>query len=280
VVADAEITRRSITFMERQSQAKKPFFAYATLTQPHLPTLPNPAFAGKTGNGDWADMLAEMDHNVGQMLDAVERLGIRGNTIVIFASDNGPEFIKPWDGWAGPWRGQYFTALEGGIRVPFLIRWPGKVPAGRVSDEIVHAVDLFPTLASIAGATVPKDRPIDGVDQSNFFLGKTDKSSREGILIWCADRLQAVKWRNYKVHFYQQETMVSPPVKLGVPKLFNLYTNPTEDDAKPTVESWIVGPVLKMVAAFEESVKEHPLIPMGTPDPYTPPAAKVGGTKP
>jgi arylsulfatase A-like enzyme len=124
VAADAEITRRSITFMERQSQAKKPFFAYATLTQPHLPTLPNPAFAGKTGNGDWADMLAEMDHNVGQMLDAVDRLGIRDNTIVIFASDNGPEFIKPWDGWAGPWRGQYFTAWEGGIRVPFTFLWP------------------------------------------------------------------------------------------------------------------------------------------------------------
>jgi arylsulfatase A-like enzyme len=89
---DAEITRRSIAFMERQTQARKPFFAYATLTQPHLPTLPNPAFAGKTGNGDWADMLAEMDHNVGQMLDAVDRLGLRDNTIVILASDNGPEF--------------------------------------------------------------------------------------------------------------------------------------------------------------------------------------------
>jgi arylsulfatase A-like enzyme len=106
---DAEITRRTVTFMERQAQAKKPFFAYATITQPHLPTLPNPAFAGKTGNGDWADMLAEMDHNVGQMLDAVERLGIRDDTIVIFASDNGPEFIRPWDGWAGPWRGQTKT---------------------------------------------------------------------------------------------------------------------------------------------------------------------------
>jgi arylsulfatase A-like enzyme len=80
-------------------------------------------------------MLAEMDHNVGQMLDAVDRLGIRDNTIVIFASDKGPELIKPWDGWAGPWRGQYFTAWEGGIRVPFMFRWPGKVPAGRVSDE-------------------------------------------------------------------------------------------------------------------------------------------------
>jgi arylsulfatase A-like enzyme len=162
---DAEITRRTVAFMERQTQAKKPFFAYATITQPHLPTLPNPAFVGKTGNGDWADMLAEMDHNVGQMLAAVDRLGIRDNTIVIFASDNGPEFIGPWDAWSGPWRGQYFTAWEGGIRVPFMIRWPGRIAPGRVSDEIVHGVDLFPTLASIVGASVPTDRPIDGVDQ-------------------------------------------------------------------------------------------------------------------
>jgi arylsulfatase A-like enzyme len=256
--------------MERQTSAKRPFFAYATLTQPHLPTLPNPAFAGRTGHGDWADMLAEMDHHVGQLLDAVDRLGVRDDTIVIFASDNGPEFVRPWDGWAGPWRGQYFTALEGGIRVPFMIRWSGKVPAARVSDEIVHGVDLFPTLASLAGAGVPTDRPIDGVDQSSFFLGKTERSGRDGILIWCAERLQAVKWRNFKVHFYQQETMVSPPVKLGVPKLFNLYTNPREDDEKPAVDTWVVGPVLKMVAEFEESVKTHPLIPMGTPDPYTP----------
>jgi arylsulfatase len=271
---DAEITRRSIAFMERQAKARKPFFAYATLTQPHLPTLPNPSFVGKTGHGDWADMLAELDHNVGMMLDALDRLDLTEDTIVIFASDNGPEFIKPWDGWAGPWRGQYFTALEGGIRVPFLIRWPARVPAGRVSDEIVHAVDLFPTLASIAGGSVPSDRPIDGVDQSSFFLGKTEESSREGIMIWCADRMQAVKWRNYKVHFYEQETMVSAPAKLGVPKIFNLYTNPQEDDAKPAVDSWVVGPVLGMVAAFEESVKKNPLIPMGTPDPYVPSGKK------
>jgi arylsulfatase len=268
---DAEITRRSIVFMERQVQEKKPFFAYATMTQPHLPTLPNPAFAGKTGNGNWADMLAEMDHNVGEMLDALDRLKIRDDTIVIFASDNGPEFIRDWDGWAGPWKGQYFTAWEGGIRVPFMIRWPGKMPAGRISDEIVHAVDLFPTLAKLAGAEVPKDRPIDGVDQSDFFAGKTEKSAREGILIWCADRLQAVKWKNFKVHFYQQDTMVSPPVKLAIPFLFNLYTNPREDTDKQITDSWVIGPVLKMVGAFEASTKKHPLIAMGTPDPYTPP---------
>jgi arylsulfatase A-like enzyme len=216
-------------------------------------------------------MLAEMDHNVGQLLDAVNRLGIRDNTIVIFASDNGPEFVRPWDGWAGPWRGQYFTAWEGGIRVPFMIRWPGKIPAGRVSDEIVHGVDLFPTLASIAGANVPNDRPIDGVDQSSFFQGKSEKSARDGILIWCADRLQAVKWRNFKVHFYKQDTMVSPPQKLGIPLLFNLYTNPREDEDKTATDTWVIGPALKMVAEFEASTKKHPLIAMGTPDPYVPP---------
>ena len=131
-------------------------------------------------------------------------------------------------------------------------------------------MDLFPTLASIVGASVPKDRPIDGVDQSDFFTGKTDKSAREGILIWCADRLQAVKWRNYKLHFYQQDTMLAPPVKLGVPLLFNLYVNPTEEADKIAHDSWVVGPMLQMVGAFEESVKKYPLIRMGTPEPYKP----------
>ena len=90
-----------------------PFFACVSLTQPHLPTLPNPAFAGKTGNGDWADMLTEMDANVGQVLDAVDKAGVGDNTIVIFTSDNGAEFLKPWDCGSGPWRGQYCTELEG-----------------------------------------------------------------------------------------------------------------------------------------------------------------------
>jgi arylsulfatase A-like enzyme len=151
-----------------------------------------------------------------------------------------------------------------------MIRWPGRIPAGRLSDEIVHGVDLFPTLASVVGAEVPKDRPIDGVDQSGFFFGKNEKSAREGILIWCADRLQAVKWRNFKLHFYKQDTMVSPPVKLPIPLLFNLYTNPREEEDKPAHDSWVIGPVLKMVAEFEASTKKHPLIAMGTPDPYTP----------
>jgi len=267
---DAEITRRSVAFMQRQAKANRPFFMYVSLTQPHLPTLPNPAFAGRTGNGDWADMLAEMDDNVGQMLDTVDKLGIRDNTIVIFTSDNGPEFIKPWDGWAGPWRGQYFTALEGGIRVPFMIRWPGNVPAGRVSNEIVHGVDMFATLAKIAGAKIPDDRAMDSADQSGFLLGKSETSAREGFPIWGSDILLAVKWRNWKMHLYRQDTMFDPPLKLGIPHIINLYTDPLEE--KPTVDSWVVTPMLQIVGAFNASVANNPLIPMGTPDPYAPPA--------
>jgi arylsulfatase len=265
---DAEITKRSVAFMERQARAGKPFFMYVSLTQPHLPTEPNPAFKGRTGNGDWADMLAEMDDNVAQMLDAVDKLGIRNDTIVIFTSDNGPEFFKPWDGWSGPWRGQYFTALEGGIRVPFMIRWPGRVSAGRVSNEIVHGVDMFATLAKLASAQVPKDRPIDSLDQSSFFLGKSEQSVREGFPIWGADLLLAVKWRNWKLHFYKQDTMFDPPAKLGIPFIINLYTDPREE--KPTPDSWVVTPMLKIVGAFQASTKAIPPIPMGTPDPYVP----------
>lgn len=269
---DAEITRRSVDFIKRQAKIGKPFFAYVSLTQPHLPTEPNPTFKDRTGNGDWADMLAEMDFNVGQMLAAVDEAGVRANTLVVFTSDNGPEFVQPWDGWAGPWRGQYFTALEGGIRVPFLMRWPGKIDAGRVSNEIVHGVDMFATLARFAGAEIPADRPFDSLDQSDFILGKSDESARESFPIWCADRLQAVKWRNWKLHFMRQETMFDPPVKNPVPTIHNLYTDPREE--KPTVDTWVVGPVLEVVGAFEESVKQYPLIPMGTPDPYEPESGK------
>jgi arylsulfatase len=153
--------------------------------------------------------------------------------------------------------------------VPFIIRWPGNIAAGRISNEIVHGVDMFATLARFASAKVPDDRPMDSLDQSDFFLGKTVKSAREGFPIWCADRLQAVKWRNFKLHFYRQDTMFDPPVKLGIPFIINLYTDPREE--KPTTETWAITPMLKLVGAFEGSVKMHPLIAMGTPDPYTPP---------
>jgi arylsulfatase len=197
---EAEITQRTVDFMQRQAKAGKPFYAYVSFSLLHFPTLPNPEFAGRTGNGDWADCLAEMDHRKGQILDAIKELGVEDNTLVIFTSDNGPEATHPWEGSAGPWRGTYFTAMEASLRAPFILRWPGKVPAGRVSNEIVHIVDTFTTLAHVGGAEIPKDRPIDGVDQLNFFMGKQENSNREGFPAYVASRLSAIKWRNWKAH--------------------------------------------------------------------------------
>ncbi len=167
---DEEITQRSIDFMKRSVQSNKPFYAYIPYTLVHFPTLPNRKYEGTTGYGDFPDALAEMDAHVGELLKAIDDLNVRDNTIFIFTSDNGPEATWPWQGSSGPWRGYYFTHMEGSLRVPFIVRWPGKVPVNRVSNEIVHEVDTYTTLASIAGAKIPTDRAIDGIDMTNFLL--------------------------------------------------------------------------------------------------------------
>jgi len=269
---DTEITRRTIDFMKRSVSADKPFYAYVPFTLVHFPTLPSPAFTGKSGFGDFPDSLAEMDAHVGEILDAIDKLGIRTNTIVVFTSDNGPEATWPWQGSSGPWRGYYFTHMEGSLRVPFIIRWPNRIPAGRVSNEIVHEVDTFITLAVIAGAPIPRDRPIDGVDQSTFLLGKSQASNREGFPVFVADRLEAVKWRNWKVVFYVEERdWWSPPTKLGEPKVFDLITDPKEEyPATGIRNTWVAKPAMNIVAEFQRSLKKYPPIAPSTPDPYRP----------
>jgi arylsulfatase A-like enzyme len=270
---DAEITRRTIDFMKRSVGSGKPFYAYVPFTQVHFPTLPNPAFASKTGFGDFPDALAEMDAHVGEILDAVDALGIRDNTLVVFTSDNGPEATWPWQGSSGPWRGFYFTHMEGSLRVPFIIRWPNRIPAGRVSNEIVHEVDTFTTLATIAGAAIPTDRAIDGVDQSAFLLGRSETSNREGFPVYVGDRLEAVKWRNWKIVFYdEQRDWWTPPTKLGQPKAFDLITDPKEEyPATGLRNTWVAAPAMNIVVEFEKSLKKYPPIAPGTPDPYRPP---------
>jgi arylsulfatase A-like enzyme len=268
---EAEITTRAVDFIKRNASADKPFYAYVSFSLVHVPTLPHPEFAGKTGNGDWADCLAEMDYRTGQILDAIKEAGIEDNTLVVFTSDNGPEATHPWEGTCGPWRGTYFTAMEGSLRAPFIIRWPGKVPAGRVNNEIVHIVDLYTTLARVAGATVPTDRPIDGADQLDFFLGKQENSNREGFPAYVADRLTAVKWRNWKVHFIKQDNMYDPPLKLPLPRIINLLTDMKEEHDVAGMNTWVAEPVVKIVGQFMASLHKYPPIKVGTPDPYVPP---------
>ncbi len=267
---DSQLIERSIDFMQRQAKAGKAFFSYVPLTQLHYPTLPHADFAGKTGAGDFADSLAEMDARVGQLIDFIDNSGLRENTVFIFASDNGPEFRRPWRGTAGPWTGTYHTSMEGALRVPFMVRWPGRVPRARVSNEIVHVVDLYTTIASIAGATLPGDRPIDGVDQSDFFFGKSEKSAREGFVYYIKDELRAAKWRDWKMHMVWETEPNTGPIHLETPWVFNLTQDPKEETDVGTQYNWARRPLRVLIQDFQQSLKQHPPIPPGAPDDYRP----------
>ncbi len=273
---DGELTQRAIAFMTRNHEAGKPFFAYVPYTAMHYPTLPHPDFAGKSGHGDYADMLVQTDHYVGQLLEAIAKLGIEKNTIVIFTADNGVEDSSVGDGqysgWSGPWAGTYFTAMEGGLRVPFIIRWPDKIPAGKVTNEIVHEVDIFPTLASLTGAKVPSDRVVDGINMADFFLGKNPKSGREGFVVFVADDLRAVKWHDWKLHYAWQKTKTSPIARYStVAKLVDLTRDPHEArQVSEPYNTWIQYPMVQLVSDYKSSVQKYPNVPVGAPNSYTP----------
>ena len=273
LLIDKELTDRTIDFMRRQKSAGKPFFAFVPYTQTHLPTLPHPDFKGKSGNGLWADVLMQIDSYVGHLLDAVDELGLRDNTIFIFTSDNGPEFSRAWYGSSGPWRGTYFTGLAASLRVPFIVRWPGTVPAEAVNNEMMHAMDLFPTLARLTGGTVPTDRIIDGVDQTDFLSGKQEKSNRQDVAIYVGNDIHGVKWRNWKMMLKEMDSGDGPVRDLSLPHFYNLLVDQKEEHpAAPNVPEnlWVRFPASKVLVNHAASLKKEPPIRPGTPDPYVP----------
>jgi arylsulfatase len=278
---DGDLTEKAIDFMKRQSKDGKPFFLYLPYTATHYPTRPHPDFVGKTGNGNWADLLLQIDTYTGRLLDTLDELGIRDNTIFIFTADNGPEAPPRGNvtltvetaspGSAGPWRGTLFTGFEGALRVPFAMRWPGNIPAGTASDEIVHEMDLFPTLARIAGGKVPEDRVIDGIDMSGFFLGKQKESGREGVIVYMGNDIYGVKWRNWKINFKELDSVFSETVQYGMPRVYNLLTDPQERENVLFPNTWVPKAALPQLEQHVASLKKYPPIPTGAPDPYEPP---------
>jgi arylsulfatase len=270
---DRVITDRAIAYMQRMAAGTKPFFLFVPYTLPHLPVEPHPDYKGKTGNGHWADVLAQTDAYVGELLDAVEKLGIKDNTIFIFTSDNGPEGVIPHQGFSGPWRGSYFTGLEGSLRAPFLIRWPGRIPAKRVSNDIVHEMDLFPTFARLAGGTVPGDRVIDGVEQTDFLTGTATKSNRESVVIYVGSELYGVKWRDWKMMVKEVNTIAGDPVRsYDIPLFYNLLLDPKEEHPVlyAAANLWVRYPAGQVLFEHAVSLKKEPPIPPGTPASYRP----------
>ena len=267
---DRESAERGIAFMEKSVASRTPFFFYYPMTQIHFPTLAHPEFDGTTGAGDIGDAMAELDANVGRVLDAIDRLSITSNTIVLWCTDNGAEQRRPWRGSPGPWSGFYNSMMEGGIRTPCIIRWPGRIPAGQVSNEIVHEVDLFPTLAAAAGADiVPADRAIDGVNQLPFLEGHQTRSNRDHVIFYANTALRAVKWMDWKLHY----VFVPEPGAAPVPplmRLFNLRSDPREETDLKDSNPWVPGVMDRLVAEFVASTQRYQHVPPNAPDPYVP----------
>ncbi|WP_299350572.1 arylsulfatase [uncultured Shimia sp.] len=277
---DGDLTEKAIDFINRKSGEDNPFFVYLAYTQTHYPNIAAKEFDGATGNGVWADILLQVDTYIGRVNQALEDAGVADNTIVIFTADNGPEALQVGSsnvspvpavqGIAGPWRGTLFTSLEGSMRVPFAIKWPGKIPAGSASNGVVHSMDLFPTLAAFAGGSVPKDRPFDGIDQSALFLGNQDSSNREGVIVYMGSQIFGVKWNDWKVMFKENSGVFGATETFDTPRIYNLLNDPHERDNVLFPYTWVAERAMPQLYEHAASFKEHPPIPPGTPDPYVP----------
>jgi len=278
---DRDLTDRAISFMRRQAERENPFFIYLPYTATHFPTRPHPDFEGISGNGAWGDLLTQIDSYTGEMLDTLDELGIAEETIFIFTADNGPEALSAGEtsltvetaihGTAGPWRSTLFTGYEGALRVPFAIRWPGKIEAGSVSDDIVHEMDLFPTLANLVGGQVPEDRVIDGMDMSEFILGENEASGREGFVVYMGNEIFGVKWRNWKLHFQEQSGWNGVLREYTMPRAYNLMNDPQERDNVLFPHTWVPKAALPQLEEHVGSLQMYPPVPTGAPDPYEPP---------
>ncbi|MAG93699.1 MAG: N-acetylgalactosamine 6-sulfate sulfatase [Planctomycetaceae bacterium] len=201
-------TDKGIEFLKQNKD--KPFFLYLAHTMVHSVIDASPEFKGKSKGGLYDDTIEELDHHTGRLLDAIDELGLRENTIVIFTTDNGPwnnfqEVLgKKHDGqiaWgsSGPLREGKGSTYEGGLRVPCIARWPGRIPAGSDSKAVFATIDFLPTFASLAGCKLPDDRIIDGVDQADLLLGKSKDGLRDDYFYFCKGELHAVRKGRWKL---------------------------------------------------------------------------------
>jgi arylsulfatase A-like enzyme len=275
---DDEYLRRADAFIRRTAADGKPFYVYFNHSLMHFPTVPRDEFKGKSGVGEWADCLLELDGDFGTLLDLLDDLGIAEDTVVIFAGDNGAEECLPWRGTSGFFDGSYFTGIEGSLRTPCLIRWPGHVPAGRVSNEIVQITDMFTTLLAWAGRQVPGDRVIDGVDQRPFFSGEQELSNRDGFLFRNGDQLYGIKWQNLKMNFVEQRYLFDTSPPYANPRVVNLLVDPKERERAeyPRMHTWVFFHFAPLMKSFEDSVEREPLIPFGAPIDFIPTPPQAG----
>ena len=207
----------------------EPFLLYFAHTFPHVPLFASPAFKGKSRRGLYGDVVEELDWSVGQVLDALREAGLAGRTFVFFTSDNGPWLTQlEQGGSAGLLRDGKGSTWEGGMREPAIGWWPGTIQAGVVTHELAASMDLFPTCLALAGAPIPADRPLDGVDMSPILFGR-GPGKRETVFYYRGSQLYAVRKGDFKVHMLTQSGYGNDPLqKHDPPLLFNLRHDPSE----------------------------------------------------
>ncbi|MET0580261.1 MAG: sulfatase-like hydrolase/transferase [Ilumatobacteraceae bacterium] len=269
---DLEYLARASDFIRTSARQDAPFFVYFNHSLMHMPVIPRLEFQGRTGQGDWADSLLELDTDFGTLLDLLDELDLAADTIVVFAGDNGPEEVTTWRGTPGYWEGSYFAGGEGNLRTPCIVRWPAHVPAGAVSNDLMHITDWFTTLLHAAGLDEPNDREIDGIDQLPWLEGERASSLRDGFLFWMGAELYGVKWHDFKLVLVEQKYSTDPPAKLSSPRIINLIADPQEREPinLPHLHSWTATHFNALIAAFQQSVHHEPLIPAGAPLEHVP----------
>ena len=283
---DEESTAAALDFMERAHKSGKPFFLWFNTTRMHVFTHLKAESDGVTGQGIYADGMAEHDKMVGQLLAKLDELGITDNTIVMYSTDNGAELFTWPDGGMIPFRGEKNTTWEGGFRVPMMVRWPGKIKAGQVSNEIISMEDWMPTLLAAVGETEIKEKLLTGytageqkynvhLDGYNFlpyFMGKEEKGPRKEMFYFTDDgQLSALRYGQWKMMFSEQrahgfDVWQEPFVTLRFPKLINLRRDPFERADHETMgyDKWraermyMLSPAVAYVSKFLGTFSKYP----------------------
>jgi arylsulfatase len=286
---DDDIASRAADFIGRQSKAAKPFFVWVNFTHMHFRTHPKPESLGQSGRwmSEYADVMIDHDKNVGTVLKALDDSGVADNTFVMYSTDNGPHLNSWPDAAMTPFRNEKNSNWEGAYRVPCMIRWPGKIKAGTVSNDLVGHHDWLPTLVALAGDAEIKDKllkghqvgdqtykvHLDGYNLVPYLTGEVKKSPRESFL-YCNDdqQITALRYDNWKLVFMEQRApgtlrvWAEPFVTLRVPKMFNLRIDPYEraDVTSNTYYDWLLDhaflavPAQDYVGKFLMSFKDYP----------------------
>ena len=269
-----QLTQRSVGYIEERKS--DPFFLYFALTAPHVPVVPSPEFHGKSRAGPYGDWVCQVDWTVGQVLDALERKGLADNTLVIFTSDNGPEFTayeraRVYQHYSmDEWRGVKRDVWEGGHRVPFLARWPGHIAPGSASEEVICQTDLIATLAAIVGAKLPENAAEDSYNVLPALLGQKLRSPiRSPVVLHSGNGHFAIRQGSWVFIDYPTGGDVKEPewfqkergyVRDDLPgQLFNLRQDPSERKNLYAEQPEMVGKLRSLLHRYQETDRSAPM---------------------